>query len=81
MPFEILGEGIFPMRKIFIHETPVGPCLGQSESFNASCVQIGSVVWSVGPVTLLTACSIVHASQLKIYLKIAFRSASIQLSA
>jgi hypothetical protein len=81
MPFEIFGEGIFPVKKVFIDETSTGPSLGQSASFDASCVQFGSVVWSVGPVTLFTACSIAHASQLKIHLKVAFRSASTQLSA
>jgi hypothetical protein len=81
MPFEIFGEGIFPVKKIFIDEIPTGPSLGQSASFDASCVQIGSVVWSVGPVTLFTACSIAHASQLKLHLKVTFRSASTQLSA
>jgi hypothetical protein len=76
MPFEIFGEGIFPVKKNFIDETPTGSSLGQSASFDASCVQFGSVVWSVGPVTLFTACSIAHASQLKIHLKATFRSAS-----
>jgi hypothetical protein len=51
MPFEIFGEGIFPVKKFFIDETPKGTSLGQSASFEASCVQIGSVVWSVGRVT------------------------------
>jgi hypothetical protein len=81
MPYDIFGEGIFPMKKISIDETPTGPSLGQSASFDASCVQFGSVVWSVGPVTLFTACSISHSSQLKIHLKVTFRSASTQLSA
>jgi hypothetical protein len=81
MPFEIFGEGIFPVKKILIDETLTGPSLGQSASFDASCVQIGSVVWSVVPVTLFTACSIAHASRLKIDLKVTFRSASTQLSA
>jgi hypothetical protein len=76
MPFEIFGEGIF-REKNFINETPTGPSLGQSVSFDASCVQFGSVIWSVGPVTLFTACSIAHASQLKIHLEVTFRSASI----
>jgi hypothetical protein len=80
MPSEIFGEGIFPVKKIFIGETPTGPSLGQSASFDASCVQIGSVVWSVGSVMLFTACSIAHACQLKIHLKVTFRSASTQLS-
>jgi hypothetical protein len=80
MPFEIFGEGIFPVKKNFIDETPTGPSLGQSASFDASCVQFGSVVWSVGPVTLFTACSIAHASQLKIHLKVTFRSASTLIS-
>jgi hypothetical protein len=79
MPFEIFGEGIFPVKKNLIDETPIGPSLGQS--FDASCVQIGSVVWFVGPVTIFTACSIAHASQLKIHLKVTFLSASTQLSA
>jgi hypothetical protein len=69
------------MKKFFIDETPTGPSLGQSASFDASCVQFGSVVWSVGPVTLFRACSIAHASQLKIHLKVTFRSSSTQLSA
>jgi hypothetical protein len=40
-------------------------------------------LYSVGPVTgtLFTACSIAHASRLKIRLKVTFRSASTQLSA
>jgi hypothetical protein len=50
MPFEIFGEGIFPYEKIFSStRPPKGPSLDQSASFDASCVQIGSVVWSVGP--------------------------------
>jgi hypothetical protein len=81
MPLEIFGEGMFPVKKVFIDETPTGPSLGQSASFDASCVQIGSVVSSVGPVTIFMACSIAHASQLKIRLKVTFRSASTQLSA
>jgi hypothetical protein len=81
MPFDIFGEGLFPVKKIFIDETPTNPSLGQSASFDASCVQIGSVVWSVGPVTLFTACSVAHASMLKIHLKVTFRSASTQLTA
>jgi hypothetical protein len=80
MPFEIFGEGIFPVKKNFIDETPTGPSLGQSASFDASCVQFGSVVWSVGPVTLFTACSIAHTSQFKIHLKVTFRSASTLIS-
>jgi hypothetical protein len=52
MPFEIFGEGIFPREKNFSSmRPPKGPSLGQSASFETSCVQIGSVVWSVGPVT------------------------------
>jgi hypothetical protein len=80
MPFEIFREGIFPVKEIFIDETPTGPSLGRSASFDASCVQFGSVVWSVGSVTLFTACSIAYASQLKIHLKVTFQSASTQLS-
>jgi hypothetical protein len=49
MPFENLGRDI-PPEKIFIDETPKGTSLGQSASFEPSCVQIGSVVWSVGRV-------------------------------
>jgi hypothetical protein len=30
---------------------PKSPSLGQSASFDASCMQISSMVWSVGPVT------------------------------
>jgi hypothetical protein len=81
MPFEIFGEWIFPVKKIFIDETATDPSLDQSASFDASCVQIGPVVWSVGPVTLVTACSIAHASQHKIHLKVTFRSPRTQLSA
>jgi hypothetical protein len=80
MSFEIFGEGIFPVKKDLIDETSTGPSLGQSVSFDASCVQIGSVVWSVGPVMLFTACSITHASQLKIHLKVTFQSASTLIS-
>lgn len=40
---------IFPLQKIFIHETLKGTSFGQSALFVPSCVQIGSVVWSVGP--------------------------------
>jgi hypothetical protein len=48
MPFENFGEGILPLKKSFIDETPKGTSLGQSAWFEALCVQIGSVVWSVG---------------------------------
>jgi hypothetical protein len=49
MPFENFGEGIFLREKFFfIDETPKGTSLEQSASFEISCVQIGSVVWSVG---------------------------------
>jgi hypothetical protein len=50
-PLKFLGKGYSPVKKFFIDETPKGPSLGQSASFEISCVQIGSVVWSVGPVT------------------------------
>jgi hypothetical protein len=49
MPFENFGEGIFPREKIFLSmKPPKGTSLEQSASFEISCVQIGSVVWSVG---------------------------------
>jgi hypothetical protein len=64
------------VKKFSSMRPPTGPSLGQSASFDASCVQIGSVVWSVGPVTLFTASSIAHASKLEIHLKVTFRSAS-----
>jgi hypothetical protein len=52
MPFENFGEGIFPGEKFFlICETPKNTSLEQSASFEISCVQIDSVVWSVGLVT------------------------------
>jgi hypothetical protein len=51
MPFENFGEGIFPREKMFIDETPKDTSLEQSASFEISCVQIGSVVWSVGLLT------------------------------
>jgi hypothetical protein len=52
MPFENFGEGIFPREKIFSSmRPPKGTSLEQSASFEISCVQIGSVVWSVGLVT------------------------------
>jgi hypothetical protein len=51
MPFENFGEGIFAREMFFIDETPKGTSLEQSASFDASCVQIGSVVLSVGLVT------------------------------
>jgi hypothetical protein len=53
MPFEIFGEEIFRVKKNFIDETSTGPSLGQSASFDAACVQFGSVVWSV-----CTSCAI-----------------------
>jgi hypothetical protein len=43
MPFENFGEGIFPREKFFSSMRP--------PSFEISCVQIGSVVRSVGLVT------------------------------
>jgi hypothetical protein len=48
MPFENFGKGYSPEKIFFIDETPKGTSLGQSAWFEASCVQIGSVVWSVG---------------------------------
>jgi hypothetical protein len=52
MPFENFGEGIFPREKNFSSmRPPKGTSLEQSASFEISCVQIGSVVWSVGLVT------------------------------
>jgi hypothetical protein len=48
MPFEIFGEGMFPCEKKIIDETPKGTSLAQFTSFEASCLQIGSVVWIVG---------------------------------
>jgi hypothetical protein len=78
MPFEIFGEGIFSDEKIFIAETPKGSSFGQTASFNASCVQIGSVVWSVNAVYGLLYRSRFSA---KIQLKVTFRSPSTQLSA
>jgi hypothetical protein len=52
MPFENFGEGILPREKFFLSmRPPKGTSLEQSASFEISCVQIGSVVWSVGLVT------------------------------
>jgi hypothetical protein len=49
MPFENFGEGIFRREKFFSSmRPPKGTSLEQSASFEISCVQIGSVVWSVG---------------------------------
>jgi hypothetical protein len=52
MPFENFGERIF-FRKKFFSSTrpPKGASLEHSASFEISCVQLGSVVWSVGLVT------------------------------
>jgi hypothetical protein len=73
MSFEMLEEGIFPVKKFAALRPLKGPSLDQSASFDVSCVQTGSVLWSVGPVTLFTACSIAHAYQHKIQLKVTFR--------
>jgi hypothetical protein len=52
MPFENFGEGIFPREKISSPiRPPKGTPLGQSASFEMLCVQIDSVVSSVGLVT------------------------------
>jgi hypothetical protein len=49
MPFEIFGEGIFPRENFFSSmRPPKGTSLEQFASYEISCVQIGSVVWSVG---------------------------------
>jgi hypothetical protein len=48
MPFENFGEGIFPRENFFSStRPPKGTSLEQFASFEISCVQIGSVVWSV----------------------------------
>jgi hypothetical protein len=48
MPFENFGEGIFPREKfVSSMKPPKGTSLEQFASFEISCVQIGSVVWSV----------------------------------
>jgi hypothetical protein len=47
MPFgKFWGRDMPPRKKIFINETPKGTSLAQSALFDASGVQIGSVVWS-----------------------------------
>jgi hypothetical protein len=52
MPFENFGKGIFPHENFFSSmRPPKGTSLEQSASFEISCVQIGSVVRSVGLVT------------------------------
>jgi hypothetical protein len=51
MLFENFGEGIFPVKYFSSMKPPKGTFLEQSASFEISCVQIGSVVWSVGLVT------------------------------
>jgi hypothetical protein len=52
MPFEIFGEGTIPRENFFSSMRPrKGTSLEQSASFEISCVQIGSVIWSVGLVT------------------------------
>jgi hypothetical protein len=52
MPFENFGEGILRREKFFSSmRPPKGTSLEQSASFEILCVQIGSVVWSVGLVT------------------------------
>jgi hypothetical protein len=52
MPFENFGERIFRHEKTFSSmRPPNGASVEQSASFDASCVQMGSVVWSVALVT------------------------------
>jgi hypothetical protein len=51
-PFENFGERIFRREKNFSSMRPQkGTSLGQSASFEISCMQIVSVVWSVGLLT------------------------------
>jgi hypothetical protein len=46
---KFFGKGYLPVKKKFsLMKPPKGPSLGQSAWFDASCVQIGSVVWSAG---------------------------------
>jgi hypothetical protein len=52
MPLENFGEGLFPLKIMFSSMRPKnGTSLQQYASFEISCVQVGSVVWSVGLLT------------------------------
>jgi hypothetical protein len=82
MPFEIFGEGIFPVKKFFIDEIQQSLLLVNPRSLtHRSCK---SVQWYglQDPLRYLRpVLSLTYASQLKIHLKVTFRSPSTQLSA
>jgi hypothetical protein len=50
-PLNFLGKGYSPRKKFSLMRPPKGTSVAQSASFDSSCVQIGSVFWSVGRVS------------------------------